>query len=723
MKEKESSQKNSPKFFLLPDIWGGLAAAAMLLPQAMAFGVALLVPFGVSPGVGALAGLIGAATLSFASGVAGGTQGIISSPTGPILILLGSALGLVSTDPANPLNVLTALTALVVTMGIIQILIGASGGGKLIKFIPYSVVVGFMTGSAILMIWSQLTPLSAKGADAAWASWIWLPFVTALFTFVITFYLPRLTKTIPATLAGLIGGTLFFHAVAAFAPGSIPQAWVIGSLPTLDSIKPGIDISVVLSLNWGVIAIAALAAAVLASLDTLLTSVIADVSTGTRHNARKELIGQGVGHLIGGFSGGMAGAGTTGATVVAIGSGGRRWVGVVTSLTLVAVVGVGGGLGTLLPIAVLAGIIIRVSVGMLEHDIITWVTQRESRADAIIALLVTAVTVFYDLMAAVGLGVFIAVVLYLRNQVKAPVIHRRFIGSDFHSVCQRTKEQREQLNKNGDKIVICELRGDLFFATADQLFEELLPDLDKAKWLILNLRRVHRVDLTGAKILQQLAERLHSVEGELIFSEVHKGIGLGHDVGKTLKKWSPDSKEIGIKTFVGTDEALEYAENALQLSENIGQPTLNKRIELESMDIFYDLDEPLVKNIKQRIEIRHYKKEEVIFEGGNLGSELFFVLKGEVDIRLDTTEHHYKRLAKYPPGTVFGEIAFLHPGPRTADAVAVSDCELAVLSQDDFETLTEENPRAVIALLKGLSEIQSEELRWSAKEIQRLGDW
>ena len=656
-------------------------------------------------------------------GIAGGTRGIISSPTGPMLILFGSALGIVTTDSSNPANVLTALTALVVVTGTLQILIGASGGGKLIKFIPYSVVVGFMSGTAILMILSQLAPLSAKGADALWANWIWLPFVTALVTFVITFYLPRITKLFPATLAGLIGGTLFFHGVTYFAPGTVPKAWVIGSLPTLDSIKPGVDLAIVGSLNWGVLLVAALAAAVLASLDTLLTSVIADVSTGKRHNARKELIGQGFGHLIGGFSGGMAGAGTTGATVVAIESGGRRWVGVITSLVLIAVVAVGGGLGTLLPIAVLAGIIIRVSVGMLEQDIITWLTSRDSRGDSIIAILVTAVTVFYDLMAAVGLGVIIAVILYLRHQVKAPVIHRRFKASEFHSVSQRTKEQRAELKKNGDRIVVCELRGDLFFATADQLFEELIPDLENASWLILNLRRVHRVDLTGAKILQQLAERFKALNGELIFSEVHRGIGLGHDVGKTLKRLSPGSHEVGVKTFVGTDEALEYAENSLLFDETVGHQPQDTKIELENMDLFLELDSKLVEYLKQRIEIRNFKKGDVIFEGGDFGSELFFVLGGEVDIRLTTTEHHYKRLAKYPPGTVFGEIAFLHPGPRTASAVAVSDCELGVLSQEDFQILSEEHPAAAIALLIGLSQLQSEELRWSAKEIQRLGDW
>lgn len=723
MREKDSTNENRPKFLLLPDIWGGLAAAAMLLPQAMAFGVALLVPNGVSPGIGALAGLIGAAALSLASGLAGGTRGLISAPTGPMLILLSGALVLTTSDPADPANVMTALAALVVLTGIIQILIGASGGGKLIKFIPYSVVVGFMTGSAILMILSQLDPISAKGAEVAWAGWFWLPAATALVTFAITFYLPRLTKIIPSTLAGLIGGTIFFHALAAFVPGAVPQAWVIGSLPSLATIKPGLDMSAVMSLNWGFIAAASLAAAVLASLDTLLTSVIADVATGSRHNARRELIGQGAGHLLSGFGGGMAGAGTTGATVVAVKSGGRRWVGMITSLVLIAVVGIGGGLGTLLPIAVLAGIIIRVSVGMLERDIITWLTQRESRPDAFIALLVTGVTVFYDLMAAVGLGVLIAIFLYLRNQVKAPVIHRRYTGDEFHSVKQRTKEQRKLLKSKSGRIVVCELRGDLFFATSDQLFEQLLPDLEKASWLILNLRRVHRVDLTGAKILQQLAERLDSQGGELIFSEVHQGIGLGHDVGETLSRWSSGSEKIPVKTFIGADEALEYAENSLLASENGGHFSTDAGVELVSFDIFADFDPQRKEYLLEKLEIRTFDKDEVIFRGGDEGSELFFVLEGEIDIRLETTEHHYKRLAKYPPGTVFGEIAFLHPGPRSAGAVAVSAGRLAVLTQDDFNALADQHPKAAITLLRSLSRLQSEELRWSAREIQRLGDW
>ncbi len=708
--------------FSISDVWGGLASSTMLLPQSMAFGVALLAPHGVSAAIGAMAGLLCAIALSMASGISGGTRGLVSSPTPPMLILLGSALGLIAGNIGEG-NILPALIVLVVLTGIIQIIIGVSGGGILIKFIPYSVVVGFLSGAGILMFVSQIAPLSAGRNQLNSPFMFAIPWLTAFVTLAITFLVPRLTSKVPAILLGLIGGTVFFHILTMFSSGPIPSNWVIGKLPALSSINLGFDFSSVGSLPWGMLIVAALALAVLASLNTLLTSVVADVATGTRHNARKELVGQGFGHIISGLTGGIAGAGTAGATTLAIKSGGRRWVGVFTSLSLLALVAVGGPLTALLPIAVLAGIVIRVSFGMFETDILKWLTRSESRSDAIIAILVTTVTVIYDLMVAVGLGVLIAIIMYLRNQVKESVIHRRFFGSEFHSVIQRPKNQRLILKEHGKRIVICELKGDLFFATADSLFEELEPFFEQAQWLILQMRRVRRVDLTGTKILQQLVERIHKEGGEIIFCEVHEKIGLGQDVGKSLLEVGHTALDVGVRTFIGLDEALEYAEDSLLKSNNVGLDPSDGKRDLSLFDILSGMDASLLSKLKERLKFHKFKKDEQIFQEGDFGAELFFVLEGEVDIHLDTSERHYTRLANYPPGTVFGEIAFLDPGERTSDAVAVKDSELASLHRDDFHELSKEYPKAAIGLLYGLSLRQSETLRWSAQEIQRLGEW
>lgn len=705
------------------DILGGLASSTMLLPQSMAFGVVLLAPYGISAAVGAMAGILGAIALSMASGISGGTRGLVSSPTPPMLVLLISAFGLIVGNIGTQGNILAALTALVVLTGIFQIIIGASGGGKLIKFIPYSVVVGFLSGAAILMLMSQIAPLSASGTILKSPFMFAIPWLTAFVTLGITFFSPRLTNKIPSPLLGLIGGTVFFHILTLFAPEPIPPKWVIGELPTISSINLAFDISSFQSLPWGMLIVAGLTSAILGSLNTLLTSVVADITTETRHDARKELIGQGFGHIISGFIGGISGAGTAGATTLAIKSGGGRWVGVFTSLSLIALIAVGGALTAILPLAVLAGIIFRVGLGMFETDILKWLTRRESRADGLIAILVTGVTVVYDLMIAVGLGVLIAVIMYLRNQVKESVIHRRFFGSQFRSVIQRPLNQRSILNEKGKSIVICELKGDLFFATADSLFEELEPYLNQAGWLILQLRRVRRVDLTGAKILQQLAERFHKAGGELIFCEVNEKIGLGQDVGKSLLEFSDSAVDVGVRTFVGLDEALEYAEDALLKAENVGTDAAENKLDFRNFDILSNLDDSMLASLKERLKIQKFKKDELIFQEDDFGAELFFVLEGEVDIRLDTSEKHYKRLANYPPGTVFGEIAFLNPGERTSDAIAVKDTELASLHQDEFRELSKKHPKAAIGLLNGLSLRQSEIVRWSAQEIQRLNEW
>ena len=261
----------------------------------MAFGVAFLSPAGIDASQGAIAGLFGAAVLCTMSGLVGATRGLISAPTGPILVLLGGAL--ISFNEAGIASdaLLSNLIMVILMTGVFQIVIGFTGGGKLIKYIPYPVVSGFLTGSAILMIMSQTDPLSGAGLDETWKNWRWLPAATALLTVFSTYYGPRIFKWLPGTIAGLVIGTLAFHLAALFNPATLPSAWLIGELPGLDSVSAGLSLASVSTLHWQIIVPAALALAILTSLDTLLTAVIADVTTGLRHNANREMIAQGIG--------------------------------------------------------------------------------------------------------------------------------------------------------------------------------------------------------------------------------------------------------------------------------------------------------------------------------------------------------------------------------------------------------------------------------------------
>ncbi|MCP5145957.1 MAG: SulP family inorganic anion transporter, partial [Gammaproteobacteria bacterium] len=393
------------------DVLGALAASAVILPQAMAFGVTLFAVAGAASAAGAFAGLIATAALCTASGAGGGTRGLITAPTGPTLILLVSAATAFRDNGLAAAGILQALAMTIALGGLLQLLIGLAGGGRLIKYIPFPVVSGFMTGSAVLMLTSQWSAIAGNAPGAAWAGWQWVPAVTALATIAGARLLPRWLKKIPGPIAGLLLGMAVFHALRAAHGAAIPGEWVIGVVPGFagaQSIFSGAELP---GLPWTMIVTAAAALAVLASLDTLLTAVVADVATGQRHDSRRELMAQGVGQIVSAAVGGIAGAGTTAATVIAIKSGGGRWVGVCAGLCFVLLAGFAGGLGRYLPIGALAGVIIAVAFDVVDKDILRWTRLRHLRQDAFVAMLVIIITVTYDLMVAVGAGVAIAIVL------------------------------------------------------------------------------------------------------------------------------------------------------------------------------------------------------------------------------------------------------------------------------------------------------------------------
>jgi len=304
------------------------------------------------------------------------------------------------------------------------------------------------------------------------------------------------------------------------------------------------------------------------------------------------------------------------------------------------------------------------------------------------------------------------------------VVHRRSTGTQRHSVRLRAEKERTLLREHGDRIVIYELRGNLFFATADRLFEELLADLDRPAWVILHLRRVNQVDLTGVKILHQIAMRLHAHGGRLLFCEVHHAIGLGEDVNEALSRVRQHGiAGLGVQTLVGSDEALEYAENALLTELGFPPGAAHERVELFATDLCHKMSPDQVAALEEVLRVSNAAVGEQLFSAGDSGDHMYIVLRGEVDMRLQTTEHHYKRLAKYGPGTFFGEIVFLDPGPRTADACVVEPVELLILDRAAFTHLQSERPDVAVALLMALGRTQGHNLRHADAEIQRLAQW
>jgi len=703
------------------DFWGGISSSALVLPQAMAFGITLWTPYTHDPAAAALSGLVAAACLCISSGLFFGTQGLVSAPTGPTLVLLSGSIAVLNSLGLSGETLVTATLLTVAMAGFIQLLIGVLKLGHLIKFIPYPVVSGFMTGTGILMVMSQSQAIMGGDVALTMRQGAWIPAATASVTVVAMFWLPRWCKRIPGTALGLIAGTLAFHAFSMLQAGHLPAGWVVGSLPHVSAIHFGFEMPAMHQLPWLLILGSGLALAVLASLDTLLTSVVADVSTGARHSARRELMGQGIGHLLASVSGGMAGAGTTGATLVAIGSGGRDWAGLVTGVCFIILILFMGPVASILPISVFAGIILHVAIfSMFDKDIALWLKTPQARMDGVIALAVTGVTVFYDLMVAVGLGVALAAVEFIRTQMQSTVVHRRWNLNDRKSLRRRPKCACKLLGGNPDAIVGYDLKGTLFFGTTDRLFEVMADDLTQATYIILDMRRVNQVDLTAIRLIEHMSGMMRERGGELILAHIPRSMGLVKREGHRHERVVPYHANVHLRTFADSDSALEYAED--HLLEALGEKDVHgvSCVELADSELLAGFSKDEIACLEPFFHTVEVPAREYLFRCGDQGSELFVIISGDVEVLLPYGKRRKLRLARFGPGMTVGEIAFLEPGPRAADARAIEDSRLTVLKHDALKRFCRKHHELGMRLLLSIGHNLSQDLRRSDAELRRL---
>ncbi|MBU1659311.1 cyclic nucleotide-binding domain-containing protein [bacterium] len=711
-------QKNASS--LMSDMLGALAGSAVILPQSMGLGVVLFSVMGLDASSGALAGIVGAALLSLISGIFGATIGMLSAPNGPLTMLLVGVFSLMAAEGATSQIMLLTLSAILMLTGIFQILFSLLGGAKLVKYIPYPVIVGLITGIGFLMIQSQLkfVTVSYENIESVWIASI--PLIVAAVTILSIVITSRLNKKIPSALAGLFFGVLAYQFFEYFYLHGAYGSWVVGAIPGMDSLHFGFSLEMLQTLNIKVILAASLALTVLATTDCLVTAIVADSQTNLRHNGRKEIIAQGIGQIAAGFFGALGGGGTKGATLVNLQSGGGRYSNIFSGLIFILLVLFFGQLGAYLPVCVLAGVIMFVGFNMIDLNIIRWFKYKKSRTDAMIALIVIGTIIFIDLVTAVGIGVLISMLMYIRMQIIAPIIHRQTDALHKHSLMKRTDEEKEVLQKHGENIVMFELRGNLFFATADKLFEILDPYIQKDFYVILHFQRVALLDISGVMLLLQVASQMKNMGGELLLCHMHKELGLGRKINTALENLD-NKHSIKIRTFVDTDSAFEYAENELLQKHDIVLRNKELFIQMEANLLCRNIPAYIVEVIESLCLRKEIQKGDAVFEQGDEGNSLFMVLQGEVEIRLYSSEDEYKHLAKYGAGTYFGEISFLNPGKRIASAVANCDTLVLELEQKSLVALEGNyKEELALALLFELGSTLGNELRYSAQEIRRL---
>ncbi|QFI36778.1 SulP family inorganic anion transporter [Moritella marina ATCC 15381] len=477
------------------DVFGGVTTAIISLPLALAFGVA--------SGAGAEAGLWGAIMVGFFAALFGGSTTLISEPTGPMTVIMTAVL--TSMMAKYPETGMAMSFTVVMMAGAFQILLGTLKLGKYVTLMPYSVISGFMSGIGVILIILQLSPLLGHAAPSGGVTGTLsaLPDILAnisfselflgLLTLAVLFYFPKqYRKYVPAQLVALVAVTLL--SILLFDTDSIRR---IGEIPA------GLPSLVLPHFNadmFTTMVIDALVLGTLGCIDTLLTAVIGDSLTRKEHDSDKELRGQGIANMISGLFGALPGAGATMGTVTNIQVGARSPLsGMVRALVLALVVLVAGGLTEPIPMAVLAGIAVYVGFNILDWSFIQRAHKVSIQGMAIMYG-VMFLTVFVDLIVAVGLGVFISNIIIIEQLSRAQARQVKGI-SDTDNDVPLTKTERVILDKANGKVLFFYLSGPMIFSVSKAISRQH-ASIGDYEVMILDLSDVPMIDVTVGLALE-----------------------------------------------------------------------------------------------------------------------------------------------------------------------------------------------------------------------------
>jgi SulP family sulfate permease len=723
------------------DVWGGLAAMLVALPSAIAFGVLVYTALGPEyAGQGAMAGMLGAAALGLVAPLIGRTGGLISAPCAPSAAVLSALVaGLLAgkmgsaLQPASILPLL-ALTALLAAG--LQVLYGAIGGGRLIKFIPYPVVSGYLSGVGVLIALGQLPKLLGLPKGTPLVSglispelWKWQALVVGLVTMTVTVIAPRFTRKVPAAILGLLGGMLTYFVLALFSSELLElqgNPLVIGPIRTsgsfLDAMAgratslPDVDLA-----SIQLILVPALTLSVLLSIDTLKTCVVLDVLTRRRHNSDRELMGQGLGNLATFLVGGMPGAGTMGPTLVNVTSGGRTpRSGVVEGAFVVLALLLLGRVIAWVPIGALAGILLVIAWRMFDWSMFRLLRYPAGRLDFAVIAGVIVVAVGVDLIAASGVGVGLAILLFIRDQIRGSVIRRKRYLNQMSSKTNRLAAERAVLNQHGDQGVFCELQGNLFFGTTDQLFSQLELDLRTKRFLLLDLRRVQSLDYTAAHLFEQMQTQLAERDGKLLLSGMPSALFEQRDFEHYLAQLGIVGEGGDVMISETLDGALEWMEERILEAAGMTKKSEEQLLDVEDIDLFSGLDEGTLTGLAAYMREVSALPGDKVFSEGDQGDEIFLVRRGSIRIMLSLEGGKRHHVATVGRGDFFGELSFLDRGARSADAEAKVATDLYVLSRCDFDTHVESDAAIGAQLFARLALAIAERLRQTDAELQVL---
>ena len=712
------------------EIAGALSATVAMLPFVLSYG---FIVFGALGGIAAQVGLtasIIAVVLGAAVMIAFSDARLPSAaPSASTALVLGAAVLTLSRDaaiaasPGGGLPLLLAATAAMVSAaGLLMLLLGACGAGRVVRYVPRPVLAGFMDGVAILIVVSQVPLLFGVPAEAwareglsALAEWQWPALAASLGTAAMMALIAARWPRLPAALlaiviAGVAVALWRTQASPGSAAASLQQFGAVAvALPDLGALATLSEPATLgaLAPHARLLVTTTLVLALVAAMESVLNLAAVDQRLGTRSDPDRELVALGAASAVSGALGGLPLVFMRLRAVVAWDAGARdrrsMWL---VSALLALVFAVATPLIERLSTAVIAGILVMLAIGLFDR----WTRQmlhqwRSGRRSAelgwslAVVALVCAVTIGWGFAAGVLSGIVVAVWVFVRAMDRQ-LVRARFSAAEFPSRRVYAGDEERELAPLRQHIRVLELEGALFFGSADRLLDESERLPAATATLIVDLRRVTTVDASGASALVQLAQRLAERRIKLRLSGVRDrhGIALSaHGVGL--------AGDSGLWTHATLDGAIEAAEHDALAT---AMPERAAWMPLVQTHLFDGLDARQAQRLASHMTERRLAAGERLFARGDPGEDLYVLTAGSLSI-VDVQHGH--RYVSFSPGMPFGEIALLDGGGRTADAVADVASSVFALPAAAFAALQREDPALVAQVYRNLATNLSQRLR------------
>jgi SulP family sulfate permease len=728
------------------DIAGGLTAAVVLLAVEGAYGLVAFSKLGPEQAqIGFMIGVFAAAVSSVVTVVTGARGPMLSGSSSALSLLFATLIGALALDPRSlgpngypfaPLVLAFAALA-VVLAGFLQLLLGVTRMAGLIRYVPYPVHAGYMNGTAILMIGAMLPNILGLQAGASLAAWHEmkpLAPIVAVVAFLIAIKPPLWTRRMPAYMTAIAAATALHHllsltpASGGLGPLFAPPEFHWPSLDVLQPTSKYLPEGYLEDNLWTVLQFAVVMAFI-AGLQTALGASHVDEMTHRRRSLSREMVAQGAANMAVGVIGGIPSAGAIMRSKVNIDAGGKTEISrLFFGLGLVLALLIGLAWMRIVPMAAIAGVFSAVAyslvdkwtrraTGVLWRQSFKWRVPRAMAQSYAIMTLVAAIAIFISLPAAIGTGMLVAILMFIRSNSKKPV--RQVVHADVRrSRKVRSAVETNLLTQHGKRIVVVELDGALFFGTAEEADEAIEKLIHSADHIIIDFERVSEVDASGARVMLVAADHVKRAGKGLLFA----GLSLKDGRTRTIRDMDVHGLLDDGVFFQDTDLALECAEDRLLKSLlPVGSTTAALSLEETLMGSGLTPEErallaPML--IEHRV-----AKGEYVFRSGDAGDSMYVLMHGQIGFWLPSkdggdTLTEGRRLVSYAPGVVFGEMALLAGMARSADAIAEADALVLELQREQYNRLMTDHPTLLGKLLLNISLLLASRVRALSAELQ-----